>query len=481
MKGSNRYNVSAIRRELDGHIRNRAWKRLRSKLEELSSNPELLQAVVLTNKSKLGNRGSLLHAILKHKSESISSLSIFIAKSVPQCLHVQDSRDATPFHLAIESGQSTTLVESMFMELHTLEKGNSKQKLASILLATDRAGDNPLLKAAREDAIHMIPLLLRYDNRMLSSTLLQHKRKNRIALWYCVSNETQCAYKFKNYIVPRELRALLLGTFFAMRQSLGQEIPQGDWHKFHEQLEDEKKTPSQLTRTDDSQGYKFCLPLLLRALVATSHLLGKLSVKLLDLMLENDDCRELILSRKIDMEGNYLLHHLCNADVRFSPDPVSARTTISLLLDLLKRHDGALAFVVQCGNSAGDLPLHLAITNYNLYVTGDLLAAYPKAAQHANRKGELPIHILLKLGPPFAEDISVLNGTINELLKVCPSTVTIRDGPTKLYPFQLASCCKWGRMLQAANCSDADDDSLSNPSPWVGIIYELLLAAPQVL
>jgi hypothetical protein len=121
----NKYNIRAIRKELDDYVRNNKWSRVRSKLETLQSNPKLLQAIILA-KSKLTS-GSLLHALAKlpntgdAKSATSGSvltmdLVISVAAGVPMALQVQDSQLQTPLHIAIDRQQHPKMIQA-FLEI----------------------------------------------------------------------------------------------------------------------------------------------------------------------------------------------------------------------------------------------------------------------------------------------------------------------------------------------------------------------------
>jgi ankyrin repeat protein len=478
---NNKYNVLAKRRELDNTIRNGAWNKFRCRLEDLSAAPELLQAVVLTNKSKLGNGGTLLHAILKHNNLSVNASAKFISQSVPQSLHVQDSRLATPLHLAIESYQSTTLVESFLEKLRELEQKNELHKLSKVLVTTDKSGDNPLLKAARQNATHLIPLLVRYDETG-SSTLVENKKKNRVALWYCVSNELQYVCKSKQYFPPREVKIILLSTFFALQRSWGLPVAQEDCMLLEQLLKESPTSCIQHPPTTESINR-----LVLRALVGCSHLLGKLSIKLMDLLSENENFPS--LSKAIDPEQNCLLHHLCLKDTRMLPDRTAANVTNLLLL--VKRDNCDYDSAIRHRNRSLNLPLHVAVGNHNFDFARDLLKAYPGALECANELGELPVHILLKLKPPFVDDISTFATILMDFRTKSPATLTVQDGETGLYPFQLAGCCEWGPYLRSdnggmdeaapANSTMVQEAILETDVRWVDMIYDLMQAAPQVV
>lgn len=109
--------------------------------------------------------------------------------------------------------------------------------------------------------------------------------------------------------------------------------------------------------------------MLLCALVACSHLLGRYAVKLLDFLLENIMYRQVILSDEIDPDGNLMLHLLCNNN---TPDDVGDITTTSLLIDQLRQRHAEFTRAVCCPNHDGNLPLHMLLlssqNNNNLVI-----------------------------------------------------------------------------------------------------------------
>lgn len=223
-----------------------------------------------------------------------------------------------------------------------------------------------------------------------------------------------------------------------------------------------------------------------------SHLLGKLAVKLLDLLLGNESYRNVILSGEIDAERNYFLHRLCSRDTRLLPDQTSANVTNALLLEAINRHSSEYTSALRHSNRAKNTPLHLATASHNFDFVKALMFAYPKAAQHANLEGELPIHVLLKLTSLLGEEVSTLSTALSQFWTTCPSSITVRDGPTGLYPFQLAACCEWGPRLNrrdllvgddaaVANSTEGEEADIAGDAQWVDMIFGLILAAPQLI
>lgn len=487
----NKYNVRAIRKELDDCVRNRNWNKLHSKLKTLESKPELLQAVVLS-KSKLAS-GSLLHALVQHHHSCHPTVFsvISIAKAAPQCLLVQDSRLQTPLHIAIGWDHCFEMV-LLFLEIATKthresNDGESPQQHqgvnGSIMTMIDIQGDTPLLKASRVDASQYLKLLLWYDKHQ-SAVLIESKRKRRTALWYVASNELRNVTKTNQFIIPEDLRHMLLATHFALQRRKEEEVDEEEWNMFWLELSN-ATTNHDSCATTQSPSY---ISLTVRALISCGHLLGKYAVKLFDYMLASDIYRDFMISREIDSSGNYLLHHLCSND----DSTTLAVSTNALQIEQLMRQNG-IDLALCHPNLRGNMPLHLAVTNQKGYIR-DLFTAYPDALRYMNHRGELPLHNALKskadnVDATTSEHLQIMD----RLWKADPGTVEIRDGQTQLLPFQLAAASEWGPLLDSTSTRHGEDgihegqpgteDHVLDTSTaqWLTLIFTILQAAPQVL
>ena len=89
-------------------------------------------------------------------------------------------------------------------------------------------------------------------------------------------------------------------------------------------------------------------------------------------------------------------------------------------------------------NEDGNLPLHMAcLSAPSLICFRDTCNAFEEGVNVRNNKGELPLHSFLKrVGSPGF--MIRPRCALELLLGAGPDTVAIQDGPTGLYPFQLA-------------------------------------------
>jgi len=381
----NKYNIRAIRKELDDYARNNAWTRFRSKLDTLQSNPELLQAIILA-KSKLTS-GSLLHAIVKLRStvDSIAAiimdLAISMATSVPMALHVQDSQLQTPLHIAVHRQQHPKMIQAFLELIVATDHQNRQTTNTNILTMMDKQGDTPLLKAARGNASYrVISLLLQYDIYH-SSALIENNRKS--ALYYIASNELDSTC-VGEHVIPRDLRLVLLETYFALQRSKGliSSVDESECWDFDSSCEAFGESSPQNGAISSIASFAIaenalCISLSIRALVACSHLLRKYAARLLQFLLERDSSLHFILTQEIDKAGNFMLHHVCMLDMHLMEDKLSAAATNALLLEQLLRleHEDVTAAICH-PNREGNLPIHLAIASQKGYVNA-LLARYP--------------------------------------------------------------------------------------------------------
>jgi hypothetical protein len=492
----NKYNVKALRKELDDCIRSRAWSRLRSRLRSIvaPANSDLCQAVVLA-KSKLG--GTLLHTLVTHRHESVLPLAVTVATAVPQALAVQDSLLRTPLHILIEVTQPRELLKAFLTilrdeEQNARERTNTREltdhrvrelSLLAVLSTRDNAGDSPLLKAARGYETQYVALLLQHDHTQGTLLVPTKKRRNspvgndRTALYYMASGELHSAYKHAQYDIPPELRLVLIGTYFALLRQQQVEIPDHEWVFFWQELD-----LLSTVKEDGSEGTgdeNRAVPLTVRALVICSHLLGKYAVKLLDFLLENDTYREYILSREVDQQGNYLVHYVANGS--------SDRVTTALLWDQLKQWPREFSIATRHANRDGNMPVHLAILAGQWDLVHSLILDCPEALLHANCRKELPLHIMMKSSTIHPHNTQQIFDAFPGIWKAQPSVIEIRDGPTQLYPFQLAASRDWGLWLASTVYDATTCDRLSQDSNkeidaiWVNIVFDLLSAAPQVI
>jgi ankyrin repeat protein len=455
--GLNKYNVKAVRNELDNYVRYRAWNKFRARLPSLQSKPELFDAVILAKSKSTG--GTLLHALLQ-LPESPMDLITSISTATPIAMMTQDARLQTPLHVAIGQNHSAKLIQNL------LDLDTSENKMS--LTIVDKQGDTPLLKAARLDAGYL-NLILRYTIHHPCSILAKSKRKQRVALWYVASNELQVT-NAASADLPKDLTLILLATYFGFQAKQGQLVEEREWIFLLESLNN-----ASVAALSPATECHFDIALLMRAVVASAHLLRKFSVKILEFFIQRRFYSDFIASQEIDDKGNFILHRICMMDTTTSEDAMAFAPTNAILFDQVLRLDMTRRAAIRHSNHEGNLPLHLALVSNKGYLT-KILTTYPEALQHINRQGELPLHIVLKLKSPHASWQLAA-----EIWNARPVVVEIQDGQTRLYPFQLAACGEWGSFHNAGKSWGKSDNDLELETEWLTFIYRLLSSAPQVL
>ena len=502
----NKYNVRAIRKDLDGFIRNRSWNKFYSKLKSLESNPELLKAVVLSKSKQCS--GTMLHAVVRHNSSCHSSILPSVkclVNSVPESLLVQDNHLETPLHIAIGICQCLDMIK-LFLEIaNRLEQEetlvNSQQptpcnaiKNANILTMIDRNGDTPLLKASRMDASVTIRLLLQYamvhdEPQTFHSLLVERKPRGRTALWHVASNELQHVNRSKDYVVPKDLKFMLMATFFALQRRKATSIDEEELNVLSRELTQEANEVMICSAV--APGH-LDIHLTIRALVSCGHLLGKYAVKLFDYMLANEIYRDVILSQEIDRDRNFTVHCLCSCEILQSTNSITATTsaisTNVLLVEQLLRQDG-IELALLHPNQQGNTPLHLALASQKCYCLS-LMLTCPAALRHQNHRGELPLHIVLKSRVGYLNTSAIDHiHLIRRLWQQYPGAVLLRDRSTQLFPFQLAASRDWGQQLENDTTSNSDENDAGSQlcavetthDAWLTLIFSFLLAAPQLI
>jgi len=497
---TNKYNVKATRTQLDNSVREKLWNKFHAKLQDLESHPDLLQAVVLS-KSKL-NTGSLLHAVLRHGGHpKILPSIVLMAKAVPQALFLEDALLRTPLYLAIDRCQDIGVVE-ILLEVATTKAEEKSAKTdparpqrtsavtnnarnCNTLTMVAGEGDTPLLKACRLDFNQYLKPLLRYDQPFKSAVLVESKRKRRAALWYVASNELQNVTKSKHYLLPEDLRLMLMATYFALQRKSGQEVDMVEWSMFRSEVH------NTLNDDDIMQSLAY-IALLLKALTTCCPLLGKYAVKLMDRMLGSDNYHRFMIAENLDKDGNYLMHIVCASETTNSHEIATAMvSTNALLFEQLIRQPNIDVALLH-SNREGDMPLHLAVSTQKGYVR-DIALMSPAALRHRNFRGELPLHIALKAGPCGSTALSCKEylNIIDRLWKSDPGTLEVRDDASGLYPFQLAASSLCDALLHKAAVggtekSEQQEDVGAQASErpdeqWLALIFTWILAAPQLL
>mmetsp|Transcript_17278 Transcript_17278/g.49498 ORF Transcript_17278/g.49498 Transcript_17278/m.49498 type:complete len:518 (+) Transcript_17278:51-1604(+) len=472
-KKVNKYNVKAIRKDLDSCIRSYSWKRFRTVLKSCcppscfdegggpshaddGSNVKpgeradevdtsLLQAVVMDRaKSVRGTPSShptLLHALIdKINSGSCTSKSGYgrraanqlpppydiidmIARHVPQALLVQEGRNGrTPLFLAINRNACPSIIESL------IENDASKQSLHMV----DRRSDTPIISYIKTaDMLDFdeggIGYLLLKDEQGKETLMKSGGKKDEAPLFYVAAKELRGARLLhldetqfgEDVRIPDTLRFILVKTYNAWKrlppnESAARNLPTFD-----------------LASTSD-------VPLLsvFASAISCSYLFYEFSDRVFTILL-HEIKQELGIIQKegetklVDERGNTPLHLLMGH--YFSS---RWRHVSSNIFDpwnhLIECYPESLGLP----NEDGNLPLHLAILEDNGPGVRDLCNAFPGAAEHQNIAGELPLHTFLKRAGSFRLCFSP--NVLDDLIRAGPDTVAEKDGQTGLYPFQLA-------------------------------------------
>ena len=489
----NKYNIRAIRKDLDDCFRSASWKNFRSKLTTIENDEVLCHAVITCQPQKMGKggrirknlKGSLLHSLCWIKTNPPVPTDIIeaIATAAPKSLYTQDENGRCPLHKAIDRGGRLDIIECL------LELDKTKESL----LIVDKNGDTPLLLAVRsneDSAENAVYLLLHHDVSKRSLLIEGGRKKKRAPIWYVASKELR-SMGDQEEDVPDELTCILLHTFEAiqgtnnnpiMEDPLTQICAGEDWDEL---WIDDDATSTGSTFDTESQSQN--IPLLLRATIACTHLLDKQMSRLFEFMLQRDTYRRVMLSSEADEDGNLMLHHVCMAQVlefdqKLNLDRKKATNLVAFLIQQAPT-------MVKHANAQGDLPLHLAIKTGKVWDHIESLAtAYPEALQHSNLRGELPLHVAIKysLGSHAGTEC------VKALWKLYPEAAVVQDASTRLYPFQLVACQEWHasnskckhappESASHGNTQDEDDDPKDPETELLDLIFTFLLESPQLL
>jgi len=212
----NKYNVRAIRKDLDSNVRNASWKKFRTTFTALQKNSVLCKAVVeLKPKypgSRHGNSASLLHSLCRaSKSTPPVPADIIdaVASTVPSCLLLKNEYNRQiPLHVALSNGALLYIIESLL-------RNDIENKSLGIV---DNNGDTPLLLAVRSSNEWLreeyVEVLSKCDKNKQSFLILSKKRR-LLPLFYVAENELRITYR-DEHDLPKYLQSVLLQTYHAL-------------------------------------------------------------------------------------------------------------------------------------------------------------------------------------------------------------------------------------------------------------------------
>jgi hypothetical protein len=448
----NKYNVRAIRNELDGYMRHSKWKAFRARFSTLSN--ELQQAVVEhrppnNNRHNPKNSGksllhNLCHSVNAHPPVPIDLLETVI-QSCPHLLHSQLFPTATPLSIALDRQASPAVVECLLLHDDT---DTSKKSL--YIQDGNKGGDTPILQAIKQEASDdIIKLLIQHDTASKASLLIPSKKRHRVPLFHVANQELYHANLEFEGEIPEELEYMLLQTYHALEIQQGRRsVRAGDNDDIDEEndthdVEDEgffHQSGNQFdasSRDDDEYWLSR-----LHATIACAHFMGdKNTDKLLSFLLariDDDDNHNHNTVEELAVDAHdhdNLFHHVCRATQLFS-EPMM-ETGGSLLEYLIHRHhDAELALVTP--NAQGQLPLHVALTTkkpWDAFLQVLLDGTTMGLERMATSQGQLPLHLAIQHYPSQAKEI-------HELWSRYPDATTVVNDKERLVPFQLAAVVK---------------------------------------
>ena len=519
-KKVNKYNVKAIRKELDSCVRSHAWKRFRTVLksccppscfcdelcdsyckdadegsvarsdEQTGTAPadeadtSLLEAIVMDRpRSTRGTPSShptLIHALIdKINSGSCTNKSGYgrrsanqlpppydiidvISRYVPKALLVQDGKNGrTPLHLAISRNACPSIIESL------IQNDRSKKSLQMV----DKRNDTPIICYIKTADV------LDFDEGGIGNLLLRDEKgakelihrvgpKGKAPVFYVAAKELREAGLLRllpsndDVRIPDTLRHVLVRTYNFLADNKRRNSPYAHAASSH-------FLPSKFD-IESNVG----VPLLhvFASAVSSSFLFDELSGPIFAIILREMEQELKLLKSEgkpeliMDENGNTPLHLLAlhHDTFEYFATELPQTTSGKLHSTLIARCPEYL----RLPNKEGNLPLHLAFYQKIGDLITDFCDAYPGGTMHRNFNGELPLHVFLKrVGLPVPI-IWRRNLMLEQLLKAGPDTVAMTDSPTGLYPFQLA--------VEAAFFSPADENY------HINLAFELLRKQPDL-
>ena len=477
---NNKYNLQAIRLEVDGYIRFCKWKTLRSRLQAMDL--ELRRAVIEMRPGgnhreikKNTHTPTLLHALCDRINSTPPVPFDLLELAVEACQHLLSAPSAakSPLAMMLDRQASPRILECL------LSHDTSRR---SLYRHNNKTGDTPLLQAIKQHASDEVILLLVGYDTTKESLLIPSKKRDRVPLYYVANHELSFVHLGPEDM-PGELEYMLLQTHQALRIQRGELTPDastgiprrgmddvmddldgssGEDLILEEDLDGEGHAVEEWILDDEGTGdqseEQYSLRLL-HAVLACAHFLGsKHALNLLSFLLS----RISNFSLSADKEGNTILHHLCQATHVFSQSTLLEGRFMTETI--LEKHPNSAVLP----NFQGDLPLHVALKAAKPWrdVIATLIDARPETVSAENTvNGRLPLHLAILHYPSGS-------GVIHGIWKLYPEAATVPDPLTRLFPFQLAALPD--KLRAPTSGSDPQQEEASD-------IYMLLKESPQVL
>jgi hypothetical protein len=392
----NKYNVQAIRKELEECIRNSRWKSFRNRFQNLDADLARAVAVYNASSSKKHNNKkqqrssscSLLRHMLtycrpqRHNNNGVVPIPMDVLELVIRASPSNALRTSpTPLAIALEHGASLILLETILSSSSYYDDNdddNNNTEAAVLYVSDQKHGDTPLLYAIRHGLDEVIVRLLIRSDPTRQSLLLSSSRKNgrnnhRTPLFYAANRELSYLRK-EDVDLPFDLQYMLLQSHLAIMKNTDRHHCSKDNAATTETEETDKALcipkPSSSGFFDDD-GYdddddddessidynvseKEHWTTLLEATIATAHLLGtKSTAKILAFLVPKTT---LIAQHRptdaysfctTNTNTSTLLHHVCRAteEQSFLEPNIPITTTLSSsdattsLVDALLVHD----------------------------------------------------------------------------------------------------------------------------------------------
>lgn len=504
MPKPNKYNIRAVRNELETCIRNKSWTSFRHAFTHLELELQTAVAKAQSGKSKQSSSPPLLCVLLERIRESPSTyppidLFEYILQACPistKNKKLQFYTNYNPLLIAIDRNAPMAVIKLLLKYDENCEMLYLTKKL-------QRESHPPILKVARhlyqraDNYLEDILRLLVSHDVTKQSLLLPSPAKKKVALYY-VCNDTVAFLPAqissdgsdRDIVVDDLTKFMLLQTQQGIEIQQGRRIPatfpsmekltvgddSGDGDGEHGYGNDEigfftssvRQTKAcGVSEEEDGISTNNAHAIeLLQAAITCAHLLG---IRKCMHLIQHLVYRTLDFSHA-DKNGNTLLHCIASAiDAEaFLEECLVACESSSDT----KRRNLIQYLVAECPkmlterNSDGDTPLHLAIRhNKRLNLLTELCPPNHAASvlstptnnksnsgdnddNTVTNNNQLPLHLAIEQFLPLRQSNVIL-----ELWNRYPEATTIRDGKYGLYPYQLVAAVA-SAHLQVSTAAD---------------------------
>lgn len=527
MPKPNKYNIRAIRNELDNHIRYKSWKKFRSVFESLDLELQTAVAREQTGKNRQSSAPALVCALLEGFKVSLCppiDLFELILRACPISTKNNSKNNyygsSNPISIAIDRHAPIRIIKLLL-------KYDETKELLSRPKKQQREKHPPILKVARHlqgnhgsNTEELLRLLVAHDVTK-QSLLIPSPTKQKVALCYVSSFQTPFLPQVsnddnRNIIIDETLfEFMLLQTQEAVEIQQGRRKPlvegllpkdkadRGDENdevgffailsanalsssdsSFTSSQETEDEVDDDVILNENSSNNATCAMKLWCAMITCAHLLGtrKTCHLMGQLVHRTQDLRG------VNTHGDTLLHHICRSI------DVSAFLVACLIHNkgCPEKRNLVQHLIAECPgillqkNEDGDIPLHLAIRSNQSFDLLHHLCPPTHAASvlsKTTQENQLPLHLSIEyqLHHPTQD--------IVQLWKKYPEAVTIMDGKHHLFPFQLVAA------IDSAHSTPRSASSVQEPTKKgklsskiskdyffdLDLSYQLLRGAPEVI